>query len=154
MLFQKKHFAIMSDVFAQNILFDNYFKKPTLEELLSSKYKRIIDKDKLHIGSLYLMEWKSLFSCGKLIKKQDDDKFGLSIYFLVGNAYYGTNILQEQVHQYHIQSSNLLNIIINFYDYPLDYAIQQQIKYAKYVKALAVSKNIPNELERIILSYL
>ncbi len=139
-------------MFVKTIFFDNYFKQPTLEEL-SNKYKRIIDKEKLHIGSLYIMENRGLFSCGKLIKKHDDDKFGLSIYFLVGNAYYGTNILQEQIYQYHIQSSNLLNIIINFYDYPLDYAIQQQIKYAKYVKALAVSKNIPEVLEGKILSY-
>jgi hypothetical protein len=110
---------------------------------------RIINSDKMYIGRYYLINFENWLECGKLINCNHTD-YGFSIYFLIGNAYYNSSILQDQVHQYHIQHENFNSIRVNFYDYYMDVKIQNKIKLYPIIKLICKIKKIPYDIQRII----
>lgn len=126
--------------------------------ILSHIPKQIIDHNKLYIGTKYLIKYcdDTDFRCGILIQKYIND-YGLNIYFLMGHAFYEPNVLSEQIWQYHIQSSNLIYIRPEFYEYYLNNDLQYQIKYSfyiKYVKYICKKNKIGYDCEKQILQYL
>ena len=91
-------------VIKNNWFFNNKFIKP------ENMNERIMNSNKMYDGKYYLIEFDNQIECGKLINCNHTD-YGFSVYFLIGNAYYNSNTLQEQIHQYHIQNGLLLHIL-------------------------------------------
>ncbi len=134
--------------------------------IIPKNKKQIIDIDKLYEGQLYLLDMNRAINCGPLIKKTINispyKTTYNSIYFKVGTAKYDGINMNEQIHQYHIQSQvNLSDIKLKIYDYVLDNSLQYQIKnywYCKYCKKtvynLCNELNISEDIEKMIQLFL
>ena len=125
------------------IFYNNIFVMPTYF------INRIMYSDKMHIGRYYLIEFDNRIDCGKLINCNNTE-YGFSVYFLIGNAYYNSSILQDQVHQYHIQDANFNTTRVKFYDYYMDVKIQNKIKLYPIIILICKINKIPYEIQKII----
>ena len=125
------------------IFYNNKFVKPI------NMNKRITSSDKMNIGRYYLIEFENHIECGKLINCYHKE-YDFSIYFLIGNGYYNSSILQDQVHQYHIQNANFNSTRVNFYDYYMDVKIKNKIKLYPIIKLICKINKIPYCIEKII----
>ena len=136
-------------------LYDNKFD-------VKNKRSQIMDIDKLNEGQKYILDMHGDIKCGPLIKKTLSDLFNSTnyygMYFRIGLAKYDGITLEDQVHQYHLQSHlNLPAMQLHIYEYNLAGNLQEQIKYWRYYKKtinnLCKELNIPEDIERLINKY-
>ena len=130
---------------------------------VNNKGKRIMDMDKLCEGKQYVLDMHGDIKCGPLVKKELSNSVDRTnyygMYFRVGLAKYDGITLQDQIHQYHLQSHlNLPAMQLKIYEYNLAGNLQEQIKYWRYYKKtinnLCKELNIPDDIERLISKYL
>ena len=130
---------------------------------VNNKGKRIMDMDKLTEGKLYVLDMHGDIKCGPLVKKELSDMVDRTnyygMYFRIGLAKYDGITMQDQIHQYHLQSHlNLPAMQLKIYEYNLASNLQEQIKtwwyYKKTINNLCKELNIPDDIERMISKYL
>lgn len=130
---------------------------------VNNKGKRIMDMDKLNEGKLYVLDMHGDIKCGPLVKKELSDMVDRTnyygMYFRIGLAKYDGITLQDQIHQYHLQSHlNLPAMQLHIYEYNLASNLQEQIKtwwyYKKTIFNLCKERNISEDIERLINKYL
>ena len=106
---------------------------------VNNKGKRIMDMDKLNERKLYVLDMHGDIKCGPLVKKELSDMVDRTnyygMYFRIGLAKYDGITLQDQIHQYHLQSHlNLPAMQLHIYEYNLADNLQKQIKTWWYYK--------------------
>ena len=108
---------------------------------VNNKGARIMDMDKLNVGQKYILFINGQVECGPLIKKTLSNLPEIyainyyGIYFRIGLAKYDGITLQDQIHQYHLQSHlNLPAMQLHIYEYNLASNLQEQIKTWWYYK--------------------
>ena len=130
---------------------------------VNNKGERIMDMDKLTEGKLYVLDMHGDIKCGPLVKKELSDMVDRTnyygMYFRIGLAKYDGITMQDQIHQYHLQSHlNLPAMQLKIYEYNLASNLQEQIKtwryYKKTINNLCKELNIPDDIERLISKYL
>ena len=152
-----------------------YIMNPTMkfyDNILNKNNKgvRIMDIDKLYKGKTYVLDIHGTVTIGPLINKiEPKNKYNTEnafieieyyvMYFRIGTAKYDGINMEDQVHQYSLQSHlNLPAMQLKIYEYPLNFELQKQIKnywyYIKTVKNLCVEINISEDIEKMIKSFL
>jgi hypothetical protein len=129
---------------------------------VNNKGKRIMDMDKLNEGKQYVLDMHGDIKCGPLVKKELSDMVDRTnyygMYFRIGLAKYDGITLQDQIHQYHLQSHlNLPAMQLHIYEYNLASNLQEQIKtwwyYKKTIFNLCKELGICEDIERMISKY-
>ena len=130
---------------------------------VNNKGKRIMDMDKLNEGKQYVLDMHGDIKCGPLVKKELSDMVDRTnyygMYFRIGLAKYDGITLQDQIHQYHLQSHlNLPAMQLKIYEYNLAGNLQEQIKtwwyYKKTINNLCKELGVCEDIERMINKYL
>lgn len=130
---------------------------------VNNKGKRIMDMDKLNEGKLYVLDMHGDIKCGPLVKKELSDMVDRTnyygMYFRIGLAKYDGITMQDQIHQYHLQSHlNLPAMQLHIYEYNLASNLQEQIKtwwyYKKTINNLCKELGVCEDIERLINKYL
>ena len=126
---------------------------------VKNKGARIMDINKLNEEQKYILDMSGDIKCGPLIKNtlqlcMTDSQLYYGMYFRIGLAKYDGITLDDQVHQYHLQSHlNLPAMQLYIYEYNLAGNLQEQIKYWRYYKKtinnLCKELNIPEDIERL-----
>ena len=130
---------------------------------VNNKGKRIMDMDKLNEGKQYVLDMHGDIKCGPLVKKELSDMVDRTnyygMYFRIGLAKYDGITMQDQIHQYHLQSHlNLPAMQLKIYEYNLASNLQEQIKtwwyYKKTINNLCKELGVCEDIERMINKYL